>query len=262
MPELPDLEVFKDNIFGKLTAKRLVEPRVFNAQKVNVPQSILLEGLKDKDLLSIGRVGKELVFNFSSEKIVTVHLMLNGKIDIVPSGKSIEDIKFKIFSFAFENETIVFSDFGGLCTVRYMPPTNNVPDAFGDRFTQSYFFQIARKKPRVNIKAFLTDQSVVKGIGNAYVDEILWDARVSPLSVVGKIPDDVLETLYRSIGTVLRNAVGEIKRIAPDIFSGEERSFLKVHNKKLIKTETGALVKSERIAAKITYYTDEQVAYN
>ena len=194
--------------------------------------------------------------------MIAVHLMLNGRIDIVGADKSIEDIRFKILSLEFRNETVVFSDMDGLCTVRYMPLPDSAPDAFDDRFSLGYFLDIAKKKSRANIKAFLIDQKVVKGIGNAYADEILWDARISPHSVVGKIPEDVMTALYHSIGSVLRSAIVSIKAISPDIISGEERSFLKVHNRKLKKTETGYPIIVEKIASKTTYYTNEQVAYS
>jgi len=136
-----------------------------------------------------------------------------------------------------------------------------VPDAFDGTFTLKYFFDIARGKPRVNVKAFLTDQNIVKGIGNAYADEILWTARISPYSLVGKIPEERLTALYNAIGTVLHDAVDCIKRISPDIISGEERSFLKVHNRTIKETETGYPIIVERVASKITYYTKEQVEY-
>ncbi|MDR0286633.1 MAG: hypothetical protein LBI03_02840, partial [Clostridiales bacterium] len=170
-------------------------------------------------------------------------------------------IRFKVFSLDFERETIVFSDKGGLCTIKYMPTFSKTPDAFSDAFTPEYFLKVARKKPMVNIKAFLIDQSIVKGIGNAYVDEILWNARISPYSLVGNIPEENKLILYNAINIVLEEAIKSIKRVSPNRISGEERSFLKVHNKNLKQTETGYPIIVERVASKITYYTKEQVLY-
>ena len=260
MPELPDLEVFKTNIYGRLTSKRLVGLEVFAPQKVSAPGEILLGNFVGRDLARIDRVGKELIFDFGDRKTLAAHLMLSGEISIVPQ-EAVGAIRFKIFSLCFERETIVFSDRGGLCTIRQMPLPDKAPDAFGAAFTPEYFRAAARAKARVNIKAFLIDQKVVKGIGNAYADEILWAARISPYSLVGKIPEDRLEALYRAIGTVLRDAINSIRRIAPNIISGEERGFLKVHNKTIKKTETGYPIHVERIASKITYYTEEQTTY-
>jgi len=266
MPELPDLEVFKGNVYKRLSSKKLVDVKVYNFQKVTTPQEIFNEELKGRELVKIDRFGKELLFDFGEEKVVAAHLMLSGTISILDkvNGESnaIDNIKFKIFSFNFENEKVVFSDIGSLCTIKYKPALGGTPDAFGEDFTLEYFLSIAKKKARTNVKAFLIDQKVVKGIGNAYVDEILWQARVSPHSKVGKIPEEVLVELYHVIREVLQKAVVSIREIAPDIISGEERSFLQVHTKKKKQTETGYPIIVERIASKITYYTEEQVLYD
>ena len=186
MPELPDLEVFKGNIFKQISSKKLTAIRVYNPNKVNLPTMALEERLKSEVLQAIDRVGKELYFVFSGGKCVTAHLMLNGTVSVLKSAA--DNVKFKIFAFEFENETVLFSDRGGLCTIKYvsLPSPLGAPDAFSSDFTLEYFKKIAGKKARTNIKAFLIDQSVVKGIGNAYADEILWDARISPHSVMGR----------------------------------------------------------------------------
>lgn len=265
MPELPDLEVFKTNIFNRLTSKKLTDAEVFNQLKVNAVRQMLLEELEGRELKSIERVGKELYFDFGGDRLVTAHLMLNGEISILPPEEAAAK-KFKIFSMSFGSETMVFSDRGSLCTVKLFTPQKKLPpakapDAFDEAFSLEYFLGVARKKSRVNVKVFLIDQSIVRGIGNAYADEILWAARISPKSVMGGIPEERLTALYNAAGEVLREAVESIKRISPDRISGEERSFLKVHNKSLKKTETGYPIIVDRIASKITYYTEEQAVY-
>ena len=260
MPELPDLEVFKTNIYGRLTSKRLVGLEVFNPLKVRAANATL-NSFAGRDILRIERFGKELVFDFGDRRTIAAHLMLNGEISIV-GQEAVPAIRWKILSMRFEGETIVFSDRGGLCTIRCMPVPDKTPDAFGASFTLDYFLAAARAKSRVNVKAFLIDQKVVKGIGNAYADEILWAARISPHSIVGKIPEDKLIILYRAISDVLHAAVDSIKRISPNIISGEERSFLKVHNRSLRKTENGHRIIVDRIASKITYYTEEQEVFS
>ena len=261
MPELPDLEVFKDNIFKRLTSKRLRDVNVYNHQKVIMPQETFNEELKGRELIAINRFGKELLFDFAEGRVISAHLMLSGRIAIVSDANAAANIRYKIFSMNFENESLVFSDIGSLCTIKYKPRRDGAPDAFGADFTPEYFYNIARKKAAMNIKAFLIDQKIVKGIGNAYVDEILWHARVSPHSVVGKIPTDAMAGIYDAIRTVLKNAIVSIKTIAPDIISGEERSFLQVHTKTKKQTETGFPIRIERIASKTTYFTDEQILY-
>ncbi|MCL2352986.1 MAG: formamidopyrimidine-DNA glycosylase [Firmicutes bacterium] len=260
MPELPDLEVFKTNIPARLTSKRLAGLQVFSMNKVSRPQSVLQSELIGRELVGVGRFGKELLFDFGDMRVLAAHLMLNGQISIVPV-KDAAKIKYRILTLEFENETLVFSDPGGLCTIKYKPAASKAPDAFGAGFTPDYFLKAAGRNPMTNVKAFLIDQSVVRGIGNAYADEILWAARVSPNSLVGRIPAEVMAALHAAIGSVLRSAVESIKAVSPDIISGEERSFLKVHNKALKVTETGFPIRTDRIVSKTTYYTEEQKLY-
>jgi len=261
MPELPDLEVFKDNIYKQLTSKKLVDVTVYHHQQVTTPQTIMTEALKGRELITINRFGKELLFDFADGEVVATHLMLNGRVSILNDPIAIENIRFKIFSLNFENESIVFSDTGRLCTVKYKPAPTGIPDVFGTDFTLEYFLNIAQKKRRMNVKAFLINQQIAKGIGNAYADEILWHARISPHCLVGKIPEAALIELYHAIGVVLKEAVTSIRAIQPDIIAGEERSFLQVHTKLKKQTKTGYPIMSERIVSKTTYFTDEQVLY-
>jgi len=259
MPELPDLEVFKDNIFKRLTSKRLAELKVFSS-KIITPQSMLTGELEGRELQNIRRHGKELLFDFADGRIIAVHLMLNGKISI--TNNTTDNIWQKVLALTFENETIIFHDTGNIGTViKYKPFLGKTPDALGSDFTLDYFSNIVRKNSFTNIKAFLIDQKIVKGIGNAYADEILWAARISPKSITGKLPDNVITELYNAIGNVLRGAIVSIKSIAPDIISGEERSFLKVHTRFKKVTETGFPIMVETIASKKTYFTQEQVVY-
>jgi len=265
MPELPDLEVYRGNIFKRLTSKRLIGLKVFS-MKITMPESILLDQLNGRALLSISRYGKELLFDFADDRIIAAHLMLNGKISIVDNTntKAADKIKGKVFTLTFENESIIFHDSGRIGTaIRYKPLPSKVPDALGDDFTLKRFLQFAKRKSNEieNIKTFLIDQKVVKGIGNAYADEILWQARISPKSIVSKVPREAMTELYKAIGTVLHDAVDSIKAISPDIISGEERSFLKVHNKLIEKTETGFPIIVETVDTKITYFTEEQILY-
>jgi formamidopyrimidine-DNA glycosylase len=103
MPELPDLEVFRVNLFNRLTSKRLIGLGVFNPRKVLANKELLLGELNERGLLRIDRVGKELRFDFGGRRIVSVHLMLNGEISLAAGQDGIDEKSLKIFSLSFEN---------------------------------------------------------------------------------------------------------------------------------------------------------------
>ena len=96
------------------------------------------------------------------------------------------------------------------------------------------------------------------GIGNAYADEILWEARISPFSICSKIPDSGIKAIVKSIKSVLEDAVQQILKTQPNIISGEVRDFLKIHNSKKKESPTGGKIHNKMIGGRITYYTDEQ----
>lgn len=238
--------------------KPITSADVFNRAKVNATPDAFKAALAGGELTSIERDGKELFFAASTGAVFAVHLMLNGKFTVMPWIDT-HKINAKIISVGFDDgQALVVSDYSGMACVTLNPVHTGVPDAMSPAFTFEYFQGIAQKKKTANIKALLIDQKVVRGIGNAYVDEILYDAGISPHSVTGKIPHEYLFVLYEAIRRVLEDAIEQITRISPDIISGEERSFLRVHTPKKATTAVGESIIVEEVAKKRTYYTARQ----
>ena len=105
------------------------------------------------------------------------------------------------------------------------------------------------------------DQKIIGGIGNAYADEILWQARIAPQSIAGKIPEKEAAGLAKAIREVLQNAEKQILESHPDIISGEYRDFMAVHGSKIRNSPTGKPVETARIGGRKTYFTREQKVY-
>ncbi|MCW3467343.1 hypothetical protein [Chitinophaga nivalis] len=130
-----------------------------------------------------------------------------------------------------------------------------------DELTIDYLkTQLAKK--RITIKKYLIDQQYVLGIGNAYADEILWDARISPFSVCNKIPAAKAATLLKSIKQVLQDAEQKILKNHPDIINGEVRDFMRVHNSRLKQSPGGAEIQRDTSGGRKTYFTDEQELFS
>jgi formamidopyrimidine-DNA glycosylase len=138
------------------------------------------------------------------------------------------------------------------------PKPSKVPDALSDTFTCEYFSGQLKRNAFRNIKEVLIDQKVIRGIGNAYVDEILWQANISPESVAGKIPEEKVKELFQAVPFILNDAIQNIQKISPDIISGEERSFLKVHNPQKKYTDEGDRIIVKTVVSKKTYFTEKQ----
>ncbi len=257
MPELPDLTVFVENLTKRLKGKKVKSVELYPTKNCKGNGAELREALCGYSISEVNRVGKETEFLFSNGAKIHVHLMLSGKFAIV---KNAQNIKSKILILEFEDgESLVVFDIQGYASLKLNPEENLVPDALD--ITSGYFKERMIKKSKSDIKSFLVDPKVVRGIGNAYADEILWHAKVSPKSLVGKIPGQVADVLLNSIRVVLLDAIEQIKKADPEIIAGEIRDFLKVHNHARKFSPTGHEIIREQVNKRTTYYTDEQILY-
>ena len=265
MPELPDLCVFSQNLKKRILNKNIVSVTIYNPRRIDRPDTFR-EKLTGTSIRDIVRDGKELFFLLANDNCFSVHLMLNGKF-FITSRDDAEKINSKITALFFEDTgpdsagAFVISDYQGLCKITLNPKASKAPDALSETFTFAYFSSVVKKNALKNIKAVLIDQNVVRGIGNAYADEILWKADISPESVTGKIPEEKVRDLYEAIPFVLNDAIQNIQKISPDIISGEERSFLRVHNPRKKFTDEGDKIIVKTVASKTTYLTDKQKLY-
>jgi len=258
MPELPDLTVYAGNLAAKLNGKKVQSIESFVSDKrLNVSQSELQNAIAGAALKNVQRYGKEMRFEFSNNNSLIIHLMLGGGFKITSTP---DQVQFNALTISFDDGPhLVVTDPKVMVTAKLNPPPSKVPDALD--IDVEYLRQKIAKKSKMMAKAFLIDQSIFRGVGNAYADEILWEARISPKSLMGKIPDDAVDTLFASMRRVLIDSVEEIRKADPDIITGEVRDFMKVHNYRRKQSPNGRPIIKETIASKITYYTDEQVLY-
>lgn len=258
MPELPDLTLYAKNLRKQVTHKEITFAQVFNLSKVNATQPVFQKAMLGQRITRIDRDGKELFFALSNKQSFSVHLMLSGRFTLLPFAEA-HSVNSKIICLGFsDGQALAVSDFSRMAKVTVNPKAPDVPDALSEAFSLAYFRRMAGKSKLANVKSFLTDQKIVRGIGNAYADEILYRALISPKSTVGKIPAEDLAALYAAIRAVLEDAIAQLERLQPDMISGEERGFLKVHNPKREATEEGEPIVVEEIAKRRTYYTKKQ----
>lgn len=252
MPELPDLQVFAINLNKLYAGKKLQQIKIVNSKSLKDDPAILEATLKGNVLEEVYRSGKELRFRFSNETILGMHLMLHGKLYEFDTKN---ENKYTIVEFDFDRKGLALTDYQAAANIKLNPEEKAGIDAFSEELNFEYLKKSLQSKSK--IKKRITDQQVIRGIGNAYADEILWEARIHHNSVSNKIPDQKIRSLARAIKTVLANAEKEILKTHSDIIAGEVRDFLKIHNHKKEKSPTGAIIKVDKKAA-ITYYTEEQ----
>ncbi|RXK86038.1 Fpg/Nei family DNA glycosylase [Filimonas effusa] len=254
MPELPDLQVFSSNLTRLLSGKTLQRITV-KLKRSATPAAAFKKALEKQELEQVYREGKELHFSFRNGAVLGMHLMLRGQLHLFGEKTN---AKHAIATLLFtDGDALVLSDYQGLATAALNPPHAEAPDALSADFTRAYLRQ-QLSGSRAKIKQLLLNQKVVRGIGNAYADEILWKARISPFSIAGKIPPAAVQKLARAIPKVLKTAEKQIRKSHPGIISGEVRDFLLIHNQHQTHSPGGAAIEHKSSGGRKTYYTREQ----
>jgi formamidopyrimidine-DNA glycosylase len=258
MPELPDLQVFSSNLNKTLAGKTVKKVTVPTGKSFNVPINRFKRAVEKSKLQKVYREGKELRFKFSNGTVLGMHLMLRGKFYYFTKKN---DKKSTILEILFEDGAgLALADPFKAATVTLNPEETKVPDALAKEFNYAYLKK-RMSTSKAQIKSFLGNQNIVRGIGSAYSDDMLWEARISPFSVTSSIPDPKIKELLKAIRKVFKSGEKSILKEFPDTISTETRDYLKIHNPRRTHSPTGAKIKFKDHGLTKTYYTDEQTKY-
>ena len=255
MAELPDLEVFARILTRKYGGKVLEKVDIPVDKKLNVPSKRLKDKLEGHKLSLVKRSGKTLQFHIG-ESILGLHLMLRGELVELTDKVS----KFIIMSFHFKGGAgFAVTDMQKQATATLDPPQNDTPDALEVDYPA--LLKLLAEKKTV-IKSLLMDQKKIRGIGNSYGDEILYHAGISPFSIAGKIPEDEVKRLHKSMHSVLETAIKKIEKENGDELHGELRDFMEIHGAGIKQTKKGDEVLHEKIGGRTSYYTKSQKLFD
>ncbi|MEO7209687.1 MAG: DNA-formamidopyrimidine glycosylase family protein [Chitinophagaceae bacterium] len=257
MPELPDVEVFTRNLHKIFAGCKLLKVKIVNGGKLKDKPAAYSKSLKGKILTRIYRSGKEMRFEFADGTLLGLHLMLTGDVFIFDKKN---DHHSTIAELYFDNgKGLALADRMRNANIKLNPVDKEGVDAVSRELSFKYLQQALQRN--TSIKKILIDQDVIRGIGNSYSDEILWEAKISPYSIAKAIPDEKIKELVKIIKSVLRKETEMIYKNFKDKINVEVKTFLKIHTKEKSKSPTGAAIKIDKHGMMKTYYTDEQVLY-
>lgn len=257
MPELPDIEVFSRNLKKIYGGKKLARIKLVNSKNIRDSQKELSRALEGQKLKDVYRSGKELRFLFSGGALLGLHLMLTG--DLIPFEQKPARKDIKVEFYFEDGHHLMLTDRFKNAFVKLSPEDKKGIDALDPKLNYGYLKKALNRKAA--IKNVLLDQDVIRGIGNAYSDEILWQARISPFSMARAVPDEKIKELAKTIKKVLKKATAKIQKNHPGIIHGEVKEYLEIHTPKKEKSPTGANIKTEKRGMLKTYFTDEQILY-
>ena len=207
MPELPDITVYIEALRRRAGGAILEEIRVSDPFVLrSVAPSA--DDFRACELVDISRLGKRVVLTFSGDLHAIIHLMIAGRLrwrpkEAKPPGRS------ALFSFVFSTGTLVLTEAGSKrrASLHLVEGQEAVAehDSKGLEALEADLdaFRSAITIERHTLKRTLTDPRILSGIGNAYSDEILHRARLSPFRLSDNLEDEELQRLFDAIRAVL-----------------------------------------------------------
>ena len=257
MPELPDVEVFTRNLDRQFAGHKLEKIKIVNGKKLPDKAVAYSKALTGKTLKKVYRSGKEMRFEFSGNVLLGLHLMLTGDV-FVFEGKNTNNSTIAEFYFS-KGIGFALTDRMKNAHIKLNPVDKDGVDAISKEMNFRFLKEALQRKKM--IKGLLTDQNIIRGIGNSYSDEILWEARISPYSIAEAIPETKVKELVKVIKRILTKEIRNIEKEQAGKVNGEVKKFLKIHTTKLKDSPTGAPIIIDKKGMMKTYYTKEQVLY-
>ena len=220
VPELPDVTLYIDALEARIVGHSLEKVRLTNPFVLRTVEPEIGE-LNGKTVQSVRRIGKRIVLGFSHELYLVIHLMIAGRFKWLPPGAKVPG-KIGLAAFDFDNGTLVLTEAGSkrrasMHVVRGDEALRGHDPGGAEPLEMSLeTFRDLVRKERHTLKRTLTDPHTFSGIGNAYSDEILHRARLSPVQMSTNLSDGEIATLYEATREVLlewierlRNETGE-----------------------------------------------------
>lgn len=214
MPELPEVETVRRTLLPLIKGKTIKKVVLWYPKIVENPPEEFIAALKGEQIETIDREAKFLEFRLSNHLTLVSHLRMEGKYRLTVPQEAKD--KHDHVEFIFTDGTALrYNDvrkFGRMQLVATGSEKSSTgigklgPDALTPGFTTAGFVRALAKKHK-NIKNTLLDQTVVSGLGNIYVDEVLWRAKIHPLSLADKIPASRVKNLHKQIQEILQEAI-------------------------------------------------------
>jgi formamidopyrimidine-DNA glycosylase len=237
VPELPDLEVIREFL-----AEHIVEVPILSAE---VRRPLVLRNLLGTDTASylvgrycaaVGRRGKFLLFPLDDGAAMVINPMLAGRLRYGAPLSRPRSRDVLVLGLA-DGRELRYHDAKDMGKVYLVTDLNQVPtfqelgpDAIDPDLTLEIFRERLRRH-HGEIKGVLTNQRFVAGIGNAYADEICWEAGIYPFRRRPSLSDEEIAHLYSAMQTVLAEAIQFLRERVGEAIDVEVRDFLAVHGK-------------------------------
>jgi formamidopyrimidine-DNA glycosylase len=237
VPELPDITVYIEAIRARVIGQPLREIRLETPFLLRTIEPRLDE-MVGKHVIAVERLGKRIVFELEDDLFIVLHLMIAGRLHWKPSSS--KKGKKGLAAFEFPNGTLTLTEAGTkrraslhlargrALLAEFSRGGLEVLDASRDQFAERL------RSESHTVKRSLTDPRLFSGIGNAYSDEILHRAKLSPVKLTGRLTDDEIAKLYDATQDTLVEWTDRLRAEAAGDFPEKVTAFrdeMAVHGK-------------------------------
>jgi len=238
MPELPDVELYLSALRARIEGRVLERVRLatpFLLRSVEPP----LDQVAGRLVTGFRRIGKRVVWELEGELFLVFHLMIAGRLRWVPAGAKVPG-KIGLAAFDFPNGTLILTEAGSkrrasLWLVRGEQGLEQFARG-GLEVLEASLAQFTERLVQENhtLKRSLTDPRLFSGIGNAYSDEILHRAKISPIKHTKRLTDEEVQRLFDATRTTLVEWTERLRKESKGDFPAKVTAFrdeMAVHGK-------------------------------
>ena len=229
MPELPDIALYLDALAPRVVGKQLERVRIASPFLLRTADPPVAD-LVGRTIRDVRRLGKRIVLALEDDYFVVLHLMTAGRLHWKPAGAPIPR-RAGLAAFDFPNGTVLLTEAGtkhraslhilrGAAALAAHDPGGL--DVLAATLEQ---FRSALTRESHTLKRALTDPHLLDGIGNAYSDEILHAARLSPLRLTGQITPEESERLFHAARDTLTSWMARLRAETGDAFPEKVTAF-------------------------------------
>jgi formamidopyrimidine-DNA glycosylase len=215
VPELPEVETVRQQLAPALTGRTFEHVDILDSRLVRPFEPIEIAAeLQGETVASLDRRGKYLIVRFESGRALLIHLRMTGSLRHAPGGTLEDDPHRRAVVRLDDGSDVAYRDVRRFGTWLLLEP-DELPAYLAERLgaeplERAFTARVLAKRlegRRAPLKAALLDQRTLAGMGNIYVDEALWRARLNPLRPAGEVAEEELPVLVRAIRDALRAGI-------------------------------------------------------
>nr|P42371.3 RecName: Full=Formamidopyrimidine-DNA glycosylase; Short=Fapy-DNA glycosylase; AltName: Full=DNA-(apurinic or apyrimidinic site) lyase MutM; Short=AP lyase MutM [Lactococcus cremoris]CAA52351.1 formamidopyrimidine-DNA-glycosylase [Lactococcus cremoris] len=266
MPELPEVETVRRELEKRIVGQKIISIEATYPRMVLTGFEQLKKELTGKTIQGISRRGKYLIFEIGDDFRLISHLRMEGKYRLATLDAPRE--KHDHLTMKFADGQLIYADVRKFGTWELISTDQVLPyflkkkigpePTYDEDFDEKLFREKLRKSTK-KIKPYLLEQTLVAGLGNIYVDEVLWLAKIHPEKETNQLIESSIHLLHDSIIEILQKAIklggSSIRTYSALGSTGKMQNELQVYGKTGEKcSRCGAEIQKIKVAGRGTHF--------